>query len=153
DRLTTASGKLLQLDARWIESFECVISVLLAIAFGHLLAVGNVSWAAFSGYMVMRGHFLDSLWRGIWRILGSSIGGILALLGAPVVTSSTLAAAAILGGVGLATLYGALTARRAYAWLFVGLTFAMVVLDKLERPGSSIATFVETRILEVVIGT
>lgn len=148
-----STGLIDRIAARWIESLECVVSVLLAIILGHLLGVGNISWAAFSGYMVMRGHFLDTLWRGIWRIVGSSAGGLLALLSASVVTSSILAAAVLLGAVGLITLYAALTARRAYAWLFVGLTFAMVVLDKLEHPSVSITTFVETRILEVTVGT
>jgi uncharacterized membrane protein YccC len=150
---SATSGTVSWIDGRWIESLECVVSVLLAIVLGHLLAVGNISWAAFSGYMVMRGHFLDTLGRGFWRIVGSSAGGLLALLSASAVTSSTLAAAVLLGAVGLITLYAALTTRRAYAWLFVGLTFAMVVLDKLEHPDISITAFVETRILEVTIGT
>ena len=48
---------------------------------------------------------------------------------------SPAAAAAALALVGGVTLYGALVGKRSYAWLFVGLTFAMILLDKLEHPG------------------
>lgn len=39
---------------RLVDELECVLSVLLAIAFAHALEVRHVGWAAFSGYMVMR---------------------------------------------------------------------------------------------------
>jgi uncharacterized membrane protein YccC len=50
-------------------------------------------------------------------------------------------------------LYGALTGRRSYAWLFAGLTFEMVLLDKLEHPSLAITAFAATRVLEVASGT
>lgn len=138
---------------RFLDELECVLSVLLAIVIAHLIGAQNVSWAAFSGYMVMRGHIADSLLRGTLRILGTAIGAGLALLVVPAVQHSwpmsSLAGAAI-GGV---TLYGALTGRRAYAWLFVGLTFQMVLLDKLEHPSHAITAFASTRLLEVAAGT
>ena len=49
--------------------------------------------------------------------------------------------------------YGAITGRRAYAWLFVGLTFEMILLDTLEHPALAIGTFARTRMLEVAAGT
>ena len=39
---------------RMVDELECVLSVLLAIVLGHLVSATNISWAAFSGYMVMR---------------------------------------------------------------------------------------------------
>jgi uncharacterized membrane protein YccC len=138
---------------RLVDELECVLSVLLAIVIAHLVGARNVSWAAFSGYMVMRGHIADSFLRGTLRIVGTGIGAGLALLLVPAVRLSwplsSLAGAAV-GGV---TLYGALTGRRAYAWLFVGLTFEMILLDKLEHPNHAITGFATTRMLEVVSGT
>ena len=138
---------------RLVDDLECVASVLLAIALAHLINDQNVAWAAFSGYMVMRGHVSDSLLRGALRVLGTAVGAGLALLLAPAVhlswPLSTLSCAAA-GGI---TMYGALTGRRAYAWLFAGLTFEMILLDKLEHPGEDIAAFVTTRLLEVAAGT
>jgi hypothetical protein len=53
-----------------VDEVECVASVLLAIVFGHLADARNISWAAYSGYMVMRGHISESLLRGALRIVG-----------------------------------------------------------------------------------
>ena len=146
-------GKLVHIDARRLDAAECVASVLLAIAFAHLLDARNVSWAAFLGYAVMRGHVADSLLRGVLRVIGTVIGAALGLLVVPYAAASLPFASVALALVGMATLYGAITGKRAYAWLFVGLTFTMVMLDVLEHPHIAIAEFVRTRILEVVAGT
>ena len=61
------------INARTIDEIDCVV-VLLAIAFAHLLDAGSVSWAAFSGYMVMRGHVSETFLRGFLRIVGTSAG-------------------------------------------------------------------------------
>ncbi len=149
----SAARGLLPVTPRFIDEAECVLSVLLAIGFAHLLHAQNVAWAAFSGYMVMRGHVSDSLLRGALRILGTAVGAGLALLVVPVVQGSVPASAlasALLGG---ASLYGALTGRRAYAWLFVGLTFEMILLDTLAHSDLDLRAFAATRLLEVAAGT
>ncbi|MDR3531267.1 MAG: FUSC family protein [Rhodopila sp.] len=136
-----------------MDELECVLSVLLAIIIAHLVGAKNISWAAFSGYMVMRGHVADSLLRGVLRVLGTALGAGLALLVVPVVQDAwplSSLAAAVFGGV---TLYGALTGRRAYAWLFIGLTFEMILLDKLEHPSHATTAFVTTRLMEIASGT
>ena len=138
---------------RVVDELECVLSVLLAIAFAHLIGAHNVAWAAFSGYMVMRGHVLDSLLRGALRVLGTAVGAGLALLAVPAIHQSWPLSALGCAVVGGATMYAALTGRRAYAWLFAGLTFEMILLDKLEHPGEDIVAFVTTRLLEVAAGT
>jgi uncharacterized membrane protein YccC len=139
--------------ARMVDEAECAASVMLAISFAHLAGAHNVSWAAFSGYMVMRGHVSESLLRGVLRIAGTAAGAALALAVESVVATDVVSAALLLALVGGGTLYAALTAKRAYAWLFIGLTFAMVMLDKLEHPGEATLAFAETRVLEVVAGT
>jgi uncharacterized membrane protein YccC len=142
-----------RIDARTIDEAECVASVLLAILFAHGLHAANVSWAAFSGYMVMRGHAADTVTRGVLRILGTVAGGLLALAATPWLLPWWPLRMLALALVCTVSLYGAIAARRAYAWLFFGLTFVMVVLDKVEHPGHPLAGFVQTRVLEVVAGT
>jgi len=142
-----------RIDARTIDEAECVASVLLAILFAHLLHASNTSWAAFSGYMVMRGHAAETVVRGLLRIVGTVAGGLLALVAMPWLLPFWPAQALALALVGTASLYGAIAAKRAYAWLFFGLTFVMVLLDKVEHPANPLAGFVETRVLEVVAGT
>jgi uncharacterized membrane protein YccC len=138
---------------RLVDELECVLSVLLAIVIAHVVGAQNISWAAFSGYMVMRGHVADSLQRGVLRMVGTAAGAGVALLVIPAIQNFwplSSIAGAVFGGV---TLYGALTGRRSYAWLFTGLTFEMILLDKLEHPGDAISAFAVTRILEVGSGT
>jgi len=143
-----------QFDAhRAVDEAECVASVLLAILLAHLIGASNVFWAAFSGYMVMRGHVAESFLRGVLRITGTGAGALLGLGITPLVVGNvalTSIALALLGG---AMLYAALTAKRSYAWLLVGLTFVMILLDKTQHPQIAIADFARTRLLEVVAGT
>lgn len=141
-----------RVTSRTIDEVEVVASVMLAIAVAHWLGAANVYWAAFAGYMVMRGHAGETLVRGLLRIAGTCAGGLLALAAAPFLGWWPAAAAALFL-VGGTALYGAITAKRSYAWLFFGLTFAMVVLDKLAHPNVTLASFVETRVLETVAGT
>lgn len=138
---------------RMVDELECVCSVLLAILFGHLAGAHNIAWAAFSGYMVMRGHVADTLVRGLLRIAGTGLGAILALLLTPRVSTSPWLSAMALAAVGGTTLYGAVTRRHAYAWLFVGLTFEMILLDQMARPGEPLLPFAATRAREVIAGT
>jgi uncharacterized membrane protein YccC len=139
--------------ARTIDAVECVASVLLAILVAHLLGATNVSWAAFSGYMVMRGHVGETVQRGAFRLVGTLVGGLLALAAIPGLAPHWPLAALGIFVVGTVTLYKAITARRAYAWLFVGLTFAMVLYDKLHDPQIPLVAFVQTRVLETGAGT
>lgn len=151
--MTPSPPLLRRITPRTVDEIECVLSVLLAIAIAHWLNATHVSWAAYAGYMVMRGHIAETLSRGLTRIVGTVAGGLSALLLAPYLIDSIPLATSALLLVGTGTLYGALTAKRAYGWLFLGLTFAMVVLDKMERPDITLASFVGTRIAETVAGT
>lgn len=138
---------------RLVDEGECVASVLLAILFAHLIGASNVSWAAFSGYMVMRGHVAESVLRGTLRIVGTIAGAALGLAITPFVVGNLALTSPALALIGSATLYAALTVRRAYAWLFVGLTFVMILLDKTMHPEIALTAFARTRLLEVVAGT
>jgi len=138
---------------RLVDEGECVASVLLAILFAHLIGASNISWAAFSGYMVMRGHVAESVLRGTLRIVGTIAGAALGLAITPFVVGNLVPTSLALALIGGATLYAALTAKRAYAWLFVGLTFVMILLDKTMHPEIALIAFARTRLLEVVAGT
>jgi len=149
---------------RLVDEAEAVLSVLLAIACAHRLGGTNVGWAAFSGYMVMRSHVVESLRRGILRVVGTGAGAALAWLlagelaagvpgaGAAPSLWPPLLASAALAAVGALTLYFALVGRYGYAWLFTGLTFCMVLIDAVQHPGSALS-FAVARLTEVGIGT
>jgi len=142
-----------RIDARAVDGVECVASVLLAILVAHAIGATNVSWAAFAGYMVMRGHVLETVQRGLLRVVGTLAGGLLALAAIPLIAPHWWLAALGILVIGTVTLYKAITAKRAYAWLFVGLTFAMVLYDALHDPEIPLVRFVQTRMLETAAGT
>ncbi|AOH86439.1 hypothetical protein AWL63_02155 [Sphingomonas panacis] len=142
-----------RIDVRTIDEAECVASVLLAVLAAHAIGATNVSWAAFAGYMVMRGHLLETVQRGVLRVVGTLTGGLLALAAIPFIAAHWWLAAPGILAIGTVTLYRAITAKRAYAWLFVGLTFAMVLYDTLHDPEIPLVSFVRTRILETIAGT
>lgn len=139
--------------SRRVDALECVVSVLLAVAVAHAMNATHVAWAAFSGFMVMRGHVAETLLRGSLRIIGTLAGAVLAVALAPFAMISPAVAALVLMLVGLPTLYAALLGKRAYAWLFVGLTVAMVLLDKVQHPAMDVVAIARMRTLEVAIGT
>lgn len=138
---------------RMADEWACVASVMLAIVLAHWIGAGMVSWAAFSAFVLLKSEFSETLLRGLLRIVGTIAGAGLALLLVPLAARSlpvAMASAAIVGALGL---YGMLTARRAYAWLLFGLTFEMILLDKLTHPALDTIAFARTRLLEVLAGT
>ena len=151
-QLATEARVFLTLGPRMVDEIECVCSVLLAIVLGHLVGAVNISWAAFSGYMVMRGHVSESLRRGVLRILGTGAGAAIAVAIFPIVSVNSFAASAALAVIGGSSLYGALTHRHAYGFLFIGLTFAMILLGY-PRSWIDLLSFASSRILEVFAGT
>jgi uncharacterized membrane protein YccC len=137
---------------RMVDEIECVFSVLLAIVLGHLVGAKNISWAAFSGFMVMRGHVSESLRRGTLRIVGTVGGAAMAVAIFTMVGSNPFALSTALALIGGCSLYAALTHKYAYAFLFIGLTFAMIGLGY-PSSQSDLWAFAWSRILEVVAGT
>jgi uncharacterized membrane protein YccC len=103
--------------------------------------------------MVMRGHVSESLWRGLLRIMGTLTGALLAYVIVPQVWTNTTVTVVALALVGGGTIYGALMGRHSYARLFVGLTFVMILMDKLEHPAHNVDAFISTRIRETSAGT
>lgn len=151
--LRTEARALVTPGPRLIDELACIASVMLAIAIAHWIGARMVSWAAFTAFVLMRGTAAETMLRGVLRIAGTMLGAGLALLLVPTAAQSlplAMVCAALVGALGL---YGMMTARRAYAWLLFGLTFEMILLDKLEHPGLDTLDFARTRLLEVTAGT
>ena len=138
-------------QAEW-EPFKPVLSVLLAVGVATLLRLDDLSWAAFSGYMVMRGDIRETIPRGFNRMAGTACGAVVGLLLAPAVADDPALLSGALFVVAWIGNYRALTSRYSYAWMFFGLTASMVVTQALARP-DAIVHFAATRVAEVVVGT
>nr|WP_210426932.1 MULTISPECIES: FUSC family protein [unclassified Novosphingobium] len=139
---------------RLVDEAECVASVLLAILVAHHIGATHVSWAAFTGYMVMRGYPLETLRRALLRIIGTALGALacLAVLESPLGGNMVVLAMAM-ALAGTVSLYGAITGRHAYAWLFLGLTFAMMLYDRVAMPLADPRAFAVMRMIETLAGT
>lgn len=138
---------------RMVDEVECILSILLAILFAHLIGAKTVAWAAFTALVLMRGHASETLVRAIMRIIGTNAGAALALLIVPYAARSLPTAMAAAGVVGTAAMYATLTGKRSYAWLLFGLTYEMLLLDKLEHPQVDMKALVHNRLIEVWAGT
>jgi len=153
DRFTAALQMALKPSRRMADEFECVASVLLAIAIAHLIGAQMVAWAAFTAFVLMKGPITETLLRAVLRMIGTFLGATLAIWFVRLSSGAlwqTMLATAVIGGIGL---FGMLTARRAYAWLLFGLTFVMIVLDRLQDPSIDVEALALTRVLEVGAGT
>ena len=151
--LAVEARALITPGPRMVDEWACIASVMLAIVLGHWIGAHMVGWAAFTAFVLMRGTPGETMLRGVLRIVGTLAGSGLALIIVPVAAGSlplAMLSAALIGALGL---YGMLTAKRAYAWLLFGLTFEMILLDKLENPALDTFDFARTRLLEVVAGT
>jgi uncharacterized membrane protein YgaE (UPF0421/DUF939 family) len=56
---------------------------LVAVSAAAVLNLDDLSWAAFSGFITMRGSFAETLPRDLMRIAGTVMGALLGLLAAP----------------------------------------------------------------------
>jgi uncharacterized membrane protein YccC len=151
--LRTEARAMITPGPRMVDALACIASVLFAIVLAHGIGAHMVGWAAFTAFVLMRGSPRETMLRGVLRIVGTAAGAGLALALVPSAAGSlplSMLCAALIGGLGL---YGMLTAKRAYAWLLFGLTFEMILLDKLENPALDTIDFAQTRLLEVIAGT
>jgi uncharacterized membrane protein YccC len=152
-KLVAQAKTLITPGPRLVDEIACIASVMLAIVLAHAIGARMVGWAAFTAFVLLRGTPGETMLRGALRIIGTALGAGLALVVVPTAAQSLALAmicAALVGAIGL---YGMLTAKRAYAWLLFGLTFEMILLDKLENPALDTLDFARTRLLEVIAGT
>ncbi|MET4716389.1 putative membrane protein YccC [Bradyrhizobium japonicum] len=147
--------ELKSLELRGVRSREAakrVLSVLVAVAAATFLDLDDLSWAAFSGYMVMRGSAAETFLRGLMRIAGTAGGALLGLVLAPNAAGDPLLLMIFLFFVSWIGTFQSLTTSYSYAWLFFGLTSGMVITEALASP-DLVVHFAATRVAEITVGT
>jgi uncharacterized membrane protein YccC len=153
DRARDAIRTFLTPGPRMVDEFECIASIMVAIFLAHLIGAKTVAWAAFTALVLIRGHVSQTMLRAVMRIIGTNAGAALALLIVPYAARSLPVAMLAAGVVGTGAMYAALTAKRSYAWLLLGLTYEMILLDKLENTGIDTTALAHNRLIEVWAGT
>jgi uncharacterized membrane protein YccC len=134
------------------ESLKTVLSVLLAVALADALELDDLSWAAFSGYMVMRADASEATRRGLMRIVGTLSGAAFGVIFAPAVADAPVI---LVGFLLIATwigIFGALKGRYGYAWVFFGITAGMIMTEALAAP-DDVLHFAAIRAAEITVGT
>ncbi|HEY0182161.1 MAG TPA: FUSC family protein [Rhodopila sp.] len=150
--LANELGALTLHGARAREPLKAVLSVLLAIFAATMLRLDDLSWAAFSGYMVMRANLGESVPRGVMRIAGTALGAAVGLLSTPLIGDNPILLMLGLFVVSWIGTFRALTSHHSYAWLFFGLTGGMIMTQAVAAP-ASVVDFAATRVAEIVVGT
>lgn len=134
------------------EPLKTVFSVLIAVAVADALELDDLSWAAFSGYMVMRVDPSVAIRRGVMRIAGTVGGAALGVLLAPAIADQPALLVAALFVATWIGIFGALKSRHSYAWVFFGITAGLVMTDALAAP-DDVLHFAATRVVEIAVGT
>jgi uncharacterized membrane protein YccC len=100
----------------------------------------------------MRSHVRTSLDRGLHRVAGTAVGSALAWIFITHIGTTTLRCSLALAVFGFLCALLVLAHKRSYAWLFTGITFAMVLTSGAFNP-TAVARFAFSRVAEVAIGT
>jgi uncharacterized membrane protein YccC len=131
------------------EATTTTLAVVLAVLIGCAMHLQEVWWAAISAYVSTNPL---SIARGLRRILGTFVGAMFAIVSISWLAYDPVACCLVLFIVTAVGIIGFNVSRHGYAWLFVCVTFGMVLLTSLSDPKSAFSIGVG-RILEVVIGT
>jgi uncharacterized membrane protein YccC len=134
------------------ELLKAVLSVLVAVTLADALELDDLSWAAFSGYMVMRADTSEATRRGLMRIAGTLSGAAFGVVLAPAIADEP---AFLVVSLFIATwigIFGAIKSRHSYAWVFFGITAGLVMTEALAAP-DDVLHFAATRVAEITVGT
>jgi len=133
------------------QCMSAALSVALSVAIALVLHMDEVWWAAISGFMSSQATRPGSIRRSILRIAGTAGGAALALLAAPFTLNDHAICDLFLLITAWVAIYGVLSSRYGYAWLFSGITAIMVTLLAIIDP-PSMYRFAFFRTAEVAIG-
>ncbi|HEX3350955.1 MAG TPA: FUSC family protein [Acetobacteraceae bacterium] len=128
------------------------IAVVLAAVAASAVHVENVWWVVIGAFMSMRSPRPAALKLGLLRIAGTVGGAALALLLMDWIAYDMAACYLVLFAVVCVGILGFNLSRYALAWLFVSITFNLVVLSSLDDPSITL-TLAADRIGEFVVGT
>jgi uncharacterized membrane protein YccC len=125
------------------------LAVVMAVLIGCAMHLQEVWWAAISAYVSTHPQ---SIARGLRRIAGTILGAVLAIVSIDWLAYDPVTCCLVLFAVTAVSIIGFNVSQHSYAWLFVSITFGMVLLTSLSDPESAFSVGVG-RSIEVAIGT
>ena len=135
-------------SAAWAAT-STTLAVVLAVLIACEMHLEEVWWAAISGYMCTRPQ---SIPLGLRRIIGTIAGALIVIISIGWLAYDPFACCLALFAVTVAGIIGFNVSQNSYGWLFVSITFNMVLLTSLSAPEEAFTIGVH-RIMEVLVGT
>lgn len=134
-------------------TLQVIIALLLSVTVSDALHLAYPGWAALSSFAVMSLAVRASLTRAGHRIVGTFIGGGVALILTPILAANPYLLILFCACCGGVVVWIAVASSRAYAWI-LGAVTAMMVLAEAQTVNDTQAlfSFALERLEEVMIG-
>ena len=126
-------------------------AVALAVPIGCAMDLPDVWWAAISAVISTMPTRPASVEKGLLRLVGTAVGASLAYALIGWIAYDHVACCLALFAVSSIALLGMAVSPHGYAWMFLGVTFTLVVLVSLNDPAQAFSIAVY-RTLEVCVG-
>jgi uncharacterized membrane protein YccC len=126
-------------------------AVALAVPIGCAMNLPDVWWAAISAVISTMPTRPASVEKGLLRLVGTAVGASLAYALIGWIAYDHVACCLALFAVSSIALLGMAVSPHGYAWMFLGVTFTLVVLVSLNDPAKAFSVAIY-RTLEVCVG-
>lgn len=132
---------------------EVVVALALAVWVSESLGMHFAWWAALSSFAVAKATPKESAIRGLQRLLGTIVGGVVGILATIAVVPYVDVSFFLCGLIGGYTVYRANESPWSYAWVLGAVTAMMVIIDAQSVSTFSVVLrFTFSRIAEVAVG-
>ncbi len=126
-------------------------AVALSVPIGCAMNLPDVWWAAISAFISTMPTRPASVEKGLLRLLGTAAGAALAYALIGWIAYDHAACCLALFAVSSIAIFGMAVSPHGYAWMFLGVTFTLVVLVSLNDPSQAFSIAIY-RTLEVGVG-
>lgn len=146
---------MLLLDGRaWLFSAKAYVAAIAALFLGLAMNLPRPYWAMATVYIVLQPQLGPTRAKGIYRIIGTSVGGLFSILLLPVVVEQPLLMSAVISLWLSACVFLALRQRgpRSYLFMLSGYTVTFVCFPAQLEP-ESIFPVASARCQEIMLGS
>lgn len=136
-----------------IFAIQVIIALLLSVFCSNLLGLDYPGWAALSSFAVMNTSVKASTVRAFHRVLGTAIGGGLALLLTPFLIHNVVLLVLFCAAIGSVAVWRAEVSTWSYSWV-LGAVTSMMVMAEAQKTSDflNLSRFTFNRIEEVILG-
>lgn len=136
-----------------IFAIQVIIALLLSVVISDRLGLDYPGWAALSSFAVMNTSVKTSTVRAFHRVLGTAIGGGLALMLSPFLIHNSVFLVLFCAAIGSVAVWRAEVSTWSYSWV-LGAVTSMMVMAQAQKASDllHLSRFTFSRIEEVILG-